>query len=180
MLLDYKECRERFGRPYQIDKAVAEGRLMKVEAGVYSDAGRPSELAVIRFKYPKGVLAFESAYFYYDLTDSIPERYSLATPANALAIRDKRVKQYFMPRGIYALGIAEMVRGSDVLQIYDQERVLVDTARMKNLMPVDLYKEVIGNFRKRIGDLDAAKIADYVEAFPKRNMIERIIDEEVY
>ena len=67
-----------------------------------------------------------------------------------------------------------------MLQIYDQERVLVDTARMKNLMPVDLYKEVIGNFRKRIGDLDAAKIADYVEAFPKRNMIERIIDEEVY
>ena len=51
---------------------------------------------------------------------------------------------------------------------------------MKNLMAVDLYKEVIGNFRKRIAELDPTKIADYLEQFPKRSMIERIIDEEVF
>ena len=93
MLLRYKECRERHGKPYQIDKAVKDGRLRKIEPGVYCDGGAPSELAVVLFKYPKGVITFESAYFYYDLTDTIPERYALATPANANAIKDRRVKR---------------------------------------------------------------------------------------
>lgn len=180
MLLTYRDCRERFGKPYQIDGAVADGRLRKIEPGIYSDGGNPSELAVIQFKYPKGILAFESAYLYYDLTDSIPERYALATPANATAIRDPRVKQYYVPTRIYGLGITEIARGGDRIRVYDRERVLVDTARMKNLMAVDLYKEVIGNFRKRIAELDPTKIADYLEQFPKRSMIERIIDEEVF
>ena len=83
-------------------------------------------------------MAFESAYLYYDLTDYIPERYALATPANATAIRDTRVKQYYVPQRIYALGITEIARGGDKIRIYDRERVLVDTARMKNLMAVDL------------------------------------------
>ena len=180
MLLNYKECRERFGKPYQIDKAVKDDRIRKIEPGVYCDGVAPSELAVVLFKYPKGVITFESAYFCYDLTDTIPDRYALATPANANAIKDRRVKQYFVPRRIYDIGVGEIIRGGEEVRIYDLERLLIDTARMKNLMPVDLYREVISNYRTRIGELDPAKITDYLEKFPKRNMIERILDEEVF
>ena len=90
------------------------------------------------------------------------------------------MKQYFVPRRIYDIGVGEIIRGGEKVRIYDLERLLIDTARMKNLMPADLYREVISNYRTRIGELSPAKITDYLEKFPKRNMIERILDEEVF
>ena len=54
------------------------------------------------------------------------------------------------------------------------------TARMKSRLPSDLYKEVILEFRKRADSMYPAKIGEYLVGFPKRDMIERIIDEEVF
>ena len=42
MYLNYTECRKRFGSPYQIEKAVADGYIKKIAPGVYSDGGRKS------------------------------------------------------------------------------------------------------------------------------------------
>ena len=180
MYLSYLDCRKRFGSPYQIDKAVADGHLQKIEAGVYSDGVRVSELGTIQFKYPKGILAFESAYFYHDLTDAIPDAYHLATPANATAINDPRVKQHYMPIAIHSIGMTEIEYCGDKVRTYDLERLLIDTARMKNKLPSDLYKEVILSFRTRVGSLSEEKIGAYLPLFPKRDMIERILYEEVF
>jgi len=180
MYLNYTDCRRRFGSPYQIDKAVTDGRIKKIEPGVYSDGGRVSELGTIQFKYPKGILAFESAYFYHDLTDVIPDAYHLATPSNAPAINDPRVRQHYIPLAIHALGEIEIEYCGDKVRTYDLERLLIDTARMKNKLPSDLYKEVVLSFRSRVGSLSEEKIGNYLPFFPKRNMIERILYEEVF
>ena len=180
MYLNYAECRKRFGSPYQIERAVADGRIMKIEPGVYSDGGRVSELATIQFKYPKGILSFDSAYFYYDLTDVIPDAYHLSTPANAPAINDPRVKQHYIPAAIHSTGIAEITYCGDRVRTYDLERLLIDTARMKSKLPSDLYKEVIMAFRSRSSSLSEEKIGTYLQLFPKRNLIERILYEEVF
>lgn len=180
MIMTYRECREKFGSAYWVSKAVEQGLLTKVEEGVYSDAGPVSELAVISFKYPKGVMAFESAYFYHDLTDVIPDYYYMATPSHSAPIADSRVKQYYSPPGIYPIGIETMEFSGDKIKVYDLERLLVDTARMKSKLPPDLYKEVILAFRTRADKLSTEKIGEYLERFPKRNMIERILYEEVF
>ena len=180
MYLNYADCRKRFGSPYQIDKAVAEGSLRKVEPGVYSDGGRVSELATVQFKYPKGILSFESAYFYHDLTDAIPDAYHLATPSNAPAIKDPRIRQHYVPADIHATGLTEISYCGDRVRTYDLERLLIDTARMKSKLPSDLYKEVILAFRSRVKSLSEEKIGEYIQLFPKRNMIERILYEEVF
>ena len=180
MYLNYSDCRQRFGSPYQIDKAVAEGRLKKVEPGVYSDGGRISELETIQFKYPKGIIVFDSAFFYHNLTDLIPDAYHLAVPSNATAIKDPRVRQYFFPANIHQIGVVEIEYCGDKVRTYDLERLLIDTARMKNKLPSDLYKEVILSFRARVGMLSEEKIGAYLPLFPKRNMIERILYEEVF
>lgn len=180
MYLSYSDCRRRFGSPYQIEKAVADGRLKKLEPGIYSDDDRVSELGTVQFKYPRGILTFESAYFYYDLTDVIPDAYHLATPSNAPAINDLRIRQYYMPLSIYGLGETEIEYCGDKVRTYDLERLLIDTARMKSKLPSDLYKEVILAFRSRVGSLSEEKIGRYLPSFPKRNMIERILYEEVF
>ena len=180
MYLSYKDCRTRFGSPYQIDKAIADGRLQKIENGIYSDGGRVSEVGTIQFKYPKGILTFGSAYFYHDLTDVIPDAYHLATPANATPINDSRIKQYYVPIAIYAIGMTEIEYCGDTVKTYDLERLLIDTARMKSKLPSDLYKEVILSFRAKVGALSEEKIGAYLPMFPKRDMIERILYEEVF
>jgi len=180
MYLNYTDCRRRFGSPYQINKAITDGRLTKIESGVYSDGDMVTELGVVQFKYPKGILAFESAYFYHDLTDVIPTAYHLATPSNAPAINDPRIVQHYIPRSIHALGETEIEYCGDKVRTYDLERLLIDTARMKSKLPSDLYKEVILSFRSRAGSLSEEKIGRYLPCFPKRNMIERILYEEVF
>ena len=180
MYLSFADCRKRFGSPYQIDKAIVDGRLRKVEAGVYSDGGSVSELETIQFKYPKGILSFESAYFYHDLTDAIPDAYHLTTPTNASAIKDPRIRQHYIPAQIHAVGITEITYCGDKVRTYDLERLLIDTARMKSKLPSDLYKEVILAFRSRTGAMSEEKIGTYLQLFPKRNMIERILYEEVF
>ena len=180
MYFSYKECRQRFGSAYQIDKAIEKGLIKKVELGVYSDSEHVSELEVIQFKYPKAILTLDSAYFYHDLTDVIPDMYHLATRSNATAISDSRIKQYYVPNEIHSIGITEIEYCGDKVRAYDLERLLIETARMKSKLPPELYKEVILSFRTKGNSLSMEKIGQYLPHFPKRNMIERILYEEVF
>ena len=49
------------------------------------------------------------------------------------------------------------------IPIYDKERMIIELLRNKNKMPKDLYKEVMGDYR-RIWDLAHSGILRY---FPK-------------
>jgi hypothetical protein len=51
---------------------------------------------------------------------------------------------------------------------------------MKSKLPPELYKEVILSFREKGNSLSMEKIGQYLTHFPKRNMIERILYEEVF
>ena len=148
--------------------------------GVYSDTGKESELEVLQFVYPRTIVTFDSAYFYYDLTDAIPDVYHLATPANSLPIRDERVRQYYVPVSILNRGVVEIEYEGERMRAYDLERLLIETARMKSRLPPDLYKEVILAFRKRADSLSTEKIGEYLVDFPKRGRIEDILYEEVF
>ena len=99
MLLRFSDCKERFGSPYQIEKAVREGRLFKMAPGVYSESGEESEIEVLQARYPKSVLSLDSAYYYYDMTDEVPEQYVLVTADNAPRISDPTVRQLYVPAG---------------------------------------------------------------------------------
>ena len=96
------------------------------------------------------------------------------------SIRDERVKQYFVPESQLEVGKTEMEYEGDKIRIYDLERLLIETVRMKNRMPSDQYKEVIGWYRGRTNDLDGSKLAGYLSLFPHRERIMSIIDTEVY
>ena len=91
--MGYKTCLEQFGSPYQIDKAIADGRLFKMVPGVYSDSGSESEIEVLQCRYPESVVTLGTAYYYYDLTDVVPETYDFLTARNARRIQDERIRQ---------------------------------------------------------------------------------------
>ena len=95
MIYSFADCRKKFGSPYQIEKAIAGGCLWKLDVGVYSDTGEENELEIVQWRHPHAVMTLDSAYFYYDLTDSVPGFYYMATDHGARPITDPLVKQVF-------------------------------------------------------------------------------------
>ena len=180
MLLNYNECKMRFGSAYQIEKALKEGCLFKMDKGVYSESGDESEIEVLQAKYPNTVVSFDSAYFYYDMTDYVPEKYTFTIPDHARPIRDARIKLFYVPENVLTVGVASIDYNGSKIRIYDKERLLIDTARMKGRMPTDQYKEVINNYRRIRDELDGSKFPEYLELFPHRDRIMQIIDMEVF
>ena len=51
---------------------IKDGKIYKIEKGIYSDVPSVHYLAVIMKKYPYGVFTSYSAYYYHNLTDVIP------------------------------------------------------------------------------------------------------------
>ncbi len=180
MLLNFNECKMRFGSAYQIEKALRDGRLFKMEKGVYSESGNESEIEVLQAKYPNTVVSFDSAYFYYDMTDYVPEKYTLTIPDHARPIHDIRIKLPFVPERVLLVGVTTFDYNDSKIRIYDKERLLIDTARMKGRMPPDLYKEVVNHYRQIKDELDGSKFPEYLELFPHRERIMQIIDTEVF
>ncbi|MBR2066887.1 MAG: hypothetical protein IJ875_01260, partial [Solobacterium sp.] len=61
MLYSYVDCLVKWKSDYQIKKQIQSNVLYKIEKGIYSDEPSVSTLAIIAFKYPKGILTMDSA-----------------------------------------------------------------------------------------------------------------------
>ena len=180
MLLSYSECMERWQSDYQIKKRIQNGTLFRIEKGIYSDKQEVSTLAVITKKYPDSIFTLDSAFYYHGLTDVIPDEYCIATDSHSIALRDNRVKQVYVPSECLELGVMQMQRLDALFRIYDRERLLIELLRYKNKLPYDYYKEILGNYRGLLYELDIERIQVYAERFPKSKMITEALEREVF
>ncbi len=181
MVLNFSECCRKYGGRYQTESLIRKGDLHKVAQGLYSDKADWSDIEVVLARYQNAVVTLQSAYYYYDLSDSIPEAFHLATDRDASKICDERVVQHFIPNGTIGIGVVSCkFLNDEVARIFDKERLLIETARNKTKLPYDLYKEVIESFRRIKDTLYPAKLIDYLDSFPKRESILRTIESEVF
>ena len=85
----------------------------------------------------------------------------------------------FVPDEILNLGMIIMHRRDASFRIYDKERMLIELLSRKNSLPRDYYKEIIGNYRRLIYNLDIERIQDYAESFPRSKMISDALGIEI-
>ena len=104
MLYFHKELKEKLKSDYQIQKSVSNKEYFKIENGVYSDIEFVNPLEIICKKYPNAIFTSDSAYYYYDLTDVIPDYFCLATKRSDTRINDKNVRQIFIPNDLFDFG----------------------------------------------------------------------------
>ena len=78
-----------------INLKIEKGELFKVGKGIYSEKKYVPDIAMFVYKYPYVVVTMRSAFYFYGLTDVIPDKCDLATTRDATKIKDERVKQYF-------------------------------------------------------------------------------------
>ena len=109
----------------------------------------------------------------------IPEKYALATKAKATPLVDGRIEQIYTRDDLLNIGVIQMEVDGATIPIYDKERMIIELLRNKNKMPKDLYKEIIGNYRRIIESLEIWRIQEYLDIFPKSKMIKKAFDEEI-
>lgn len=179
MLYFHKELKEKLKSDYQIQKAVSEKKFFKVDDGLYSDKPDANYIEIIAKKFPNFVIYGDSAYYYHNLTDFIPNKVVLATTKNN-KIRSKYVKQVRLTDELFNIGITKIDINGISINIYDKERMLIELARSKNQMGYDMYKEIIANYRKIADDLNMEKIENYLTYFPYGDKLFEIIQDEVF
>ena len=169
-----------YGTKYRVGELVHAGKLFHIEDGIYADTADVPEVEVVLAKYPSSVLTLESAYYYYNMSDEIPDEYHLATDRKSARIVDDRVVQSYVPCGTLMIGATEIDVLDEHLRIYDKERLLIETMRYRTKLPYDLYREVIGSFREIRNELYGSKIDDYLKHIPRMGAIMEAIRKEVY
>ena len=154
--------------------------LYKIEKGVYSDKPHEPEISLISLKYPEAVFTMNSAFYYHNLTDTIPDKYYLVTDKDAATITDKRIVQKYENSKALKLGVIQMEQDGGLIKIYSKERMLLELIRNKNNMPFDYYKEILNNYRRIVYDLNIQDIQDYADELPKNRMIMETLRLEVF
>lgn len=179
MLYSYEQCLKKYKNYYQLKKALQVKEIFFLEKGVYSDRESEPEFAIILMKYPNAIITLNSAFYYYGLSNRVPDKYYLATERGTSGIRDPRVAQIFENSGKLHLGEISAKYNDCSFRIYDKERMLVELLRHKNQLPFDYYKEVLRNYRQIIHELDVPRIYDYICALPKSKMVKNAFRLEV-
>lgn len=180
MLYFHKELKEKLKSDYQIQKAVYNNEYFKIENGLYSDIEFVNPLEIICKKYPNAIFTSDSAYYYYNLTDVIPDYFYLATKRSDTRINDKNVKQIFIPNDLFGFGKTQIEIENIKINIYDEERILVELIRKKNTIPFDYYKEIISSYRKKANKLDIYKIQEYISYYKNELSLYDTLMREVF
>lgn len=177
-MYNYKEVVKKYGSFHKLEKAIQNKEIYKIEKGIYSDDPCTSIGDIINKKYPDAIYTNESAYYFLGLTDHIPEYEYLATDRNSRKIRDKRIKQLFIPANMMEFGVEEfeynMIKGKR----FDLERMLCELAKHSKTMPFDYYKEICLNYREK--EIDFHKLDEYLTHYKNKSKLLDIIQREVF
>lgn len=180
MIYTYKEVKEKYGSNYQIQKAVKDRRLYKIEPGIYSDKQNNHYLDIFVKKYPNAIISGDSAYYYHNLTDVIPRKIFMTTDRTSGRFDDEHIIQSYSISTFFGLGKTTIEFEGININIYDKERMLVELIKNKNNTPYDYYKEIIGNYRKIKDELDVYKLQEYVNAYFNGEKLMTLIQDEVF
>lgn len=178
MLYSYQEAIDLYKSDFQLKKAIYNKSIFKIEEGIYSTSEFVSELSVISKKYPEAIFTLNSAFYYQGLTDVIPNYYYLKVKKNK-TINDNRIKVLYENSTGIELGVINFNYANTNIKIYNKERLLIELIRNKNKLPFDYYKEVLGNYRKIIHQLDIQMIQEFAYELPKTNIILETLQMEV-
>ena len=180
MLYSYDELITKYGTRYNIQKALKTEKIYKLEHGIYSDKKVVDPLILYSKKYPYAIITMDSAFYYYNFTDVIPNKVYLATPRKYRAIKNDKIVQIFVEKNILDVGKTTVKINNQNVNMYDRERLLVELIRKRKQIPFDYYKEIIANYREIIDELDMQKIEKYLSLFKNDLNLSEALQREVF
>ena len=180
MIYTYQELKNKYNTSYSIKKAIEKEEIYKIEKGLYSNKKYVNPIALYSKKYPKAIVTMDSAFYFYDMTDVIPQKIYLATDRHSRKIRNNNIVQLFVDGKILNEGKHKEKIDNEYINIYDKERLLVELIRKRNQISFDYYKELISNYRECSDKLDMYKIEKYISLYKNESNLSDALLREVF
>ena len=180
MIFSYSDLRKKYKSNNKINELISNKKLFKIEKGIYSDSSNINYLEVLSKKYSNAIFTMQSAFYYHNLTDVIPNKEYLALKRDSTKIKDDRIKVIYYQYKFFEIGKSTMKVNNVSIQIYDKERMLIELIRNRKSMNFDYYKEIISNYREIKDSLNTKKLAEYIDKFAIKNHLYDVIMREVF
>jgi len=179
MVYTYAECINIYKTHYALTKALQRKEIFKIKDGIYSNVRYPKFIEIFVKEHKDAVFTLQSAFYYFNMSDVVPDKYCVATDKDSSKYKESNVVQYFMNGGTHTIGAISFQYSGAEIRIYNKERLLIELIRYKHKLPFDYYKEIIGYYRDHIDEINVSLIFEYLESFPKKDLIAKTIELEV-
>lgn len=182
MIYSANELLKQYGSYASISRKEKRGLITKIGHGLYSDnSDYCGDLEHVFLMYKNITLTSESAFYFHDLTDYIPQKYQIASENKGSKIAVDYVEQSYMNKNLIKLGRKKTKTRDGYIYIFDKERMLVELVRLRSKFSYDFFKEVINNYRKLFKEdkLDMNRVLKYCEAFKRGKNIRKEIEDMV-
>lgn len=180
MLYTTKEILKKYKNKYNLKKAVINKEIFKLDRGIYSDENILNPIIIISKKYSSAIISMDTAFYYYDLTDVIPDKIYVVTARSHNKIQRDDIIQIRTPKDKLNQGKVKVSIDGTLVNMYNKERLLVELIRKRNQIPFDYYKEIILNYRKIVDELDMYKIEEYLSLYKNEESLGNVILREVF
>ena len=180
MVITYSEAYKKYKNDYGINKAIEKGEIYRISRGIYSDKKNIDPIVIYSKKYPNAIITMDSAFYYYNLTDVIPQKVYMSIARHARPIKEDDVIVSYIDDEIINNGKTIVKVDGEIVNIYDKERLLIELIRKKNQISFDYYKEIITSYRKIVDELDMQKIEEYIALFKNEFNIGNTLLREVF
>lgn len=179
MVYNYNEIIEIYNNWHGLEKALERKEVYKLDSGLYSFSEHVKELDIVVKRFNNPIFTLQSAFYYYGISDVIPDKYYISSNKNGTKYKKTFIKQVYMCGDILFLGLTSIDYLGTRISIYSKERLLIELIRYKHNLPYDYYKEIINYYRRSIGEINIQEVIDMANIFPKKELILRTIQEEV-
>ncbi len=180
MIQRYRDLQQKAKSRYATDQSIQKQKLVRLAHGLYSPSPQASTLDILVVRYPQAIFTGLSAFYFWGMTNEIPDYYYVATHRDGSKIRHPEVIQKYVDGPLLDIGRTSHTFQGTKIPIYDQERLLIDLIRFRHQYPMVFYKEIIAFYRKHLSQLDVSKIESYLLVFGHREHIMEVIQKEVF
>lgn len=143
MIYTYKELLNIEKNRHNIDIKVKNKELFKVDKGIYSNREVVNPILIYTKRYPDAIVSLDNAFYYYGLTDVLPDKYYLATKQKAKPIKNDEIVQIFSTDELLEIGKTKVEIDGILVNMYDKERLLIELIRRKSNYQLIITKRLL-------------------------------------
>jgi predicted transcriptional regulator of viral defense system len=135
---------------YGIRKLIENGTLEKIKNGYYSYTEQwtdRSEVALVSYLFPDGILCMYTALFYYGYSDRTPLQWDIAinkdTSKSRFNLDYPYVQPYYLEASQLSFGIATADFDDCKMKIFDRDRLICDCLKFESKMDREIFTKAI-------------------------------------
>lgn len=158
-----------------LSKMAKDGLIERIERGVYvTNTFKYDEYFLFQLKYPKTIFSYNTALYFFEMTDRTPIRMDVTVLKDYNPHRFKDfVNVYRVNKDIYELGVIEKKSPQGMkVRVYNLERTVCDLIKDKGSLDIETRNKAIKKCIKS-KDYSASKMFEYAK---KMNIYDRVKD----